>query len=130
MDLDQLKPRLDAAIEEHDFSGVIRISHAGEVVYECAAGHADRANRILNTMETRFGMASGTKLFTALAIGELIGSGKITLNTRLRDIIDLGFAQHSEDITIQHLLTHTSGIPDYYEEEKVSDFDGFTVPTR
>ncbi len=127
MDLDQLRLRLATAIEEHDFSGVIRISHAGEAVYECAAGYADRANRIPNTMETRFGIASGTKLFTALAIGRLIGSGKVALDTRLKDIIDLGFPQYSEEITIQHLLTHTSGIPDYYDEEKVSDFDGFTV---
>ncbi|MCJ7552184.1 MAG: beta-lactamase family protein [Anaerolineae bacterium] len=127
MDISRLSTRLDAAIEEHDFSGVIRISHAGEAIYECAAGYADRANRIPNTMETRFGIASGTKLFTALAIGKLIGSGKITLDARLKDIIDLGFPLYSEDITIQHLLTHTSGIPDYYDEEKVSDFDGFTV---
>lgn len=127
MDLDHLRPRLEAAIEEHEFAGVIRISHAGEAVYERAAGYADRANRLPNTMETRFGIASGTKLFTALAIGGLIGSGKVALGTRLEDIIDLGFPQYSEDITIQHLLTHTSGIPDYYDEEKISDFDGFTV---
>jgi len=127
MDLDQLRNRLDAAIEEHDFSGVVRISHAGKAIYECATGYADRANSVPNNMETRFGIASGTKLFTALAIGKLIETGKVTLGTRLKDIIDLGFPQYSEEIAIQHLLTHTSGIPDYYDEEKISDFDGFTV---
>jgi CubicO group peptidase (beta-lactamase class C family) len=45
----------------------------------------------------------------------------------LKDCFALNFPRYSPEITIRHLLTHTSGIPDYYDEDKVSDFDNFTV---
>ena len=127
MDFHDIGHHLDTTLEEHGFSGVIRIRQGDEIVYERAAGFADRANRIPNKLNTRFGTASGTKFFTALAIGRLIEAGRLSLDTRLVDVIDLGLPQVAPEITIRHLLTHTSGIPDYYDEEKVEDFDGFTV---
>ncbi|MCU0520862.1 MAG: beta-lactamase family protein [Anaerolineae bacterium] len=127
MDFAEIGLRLNAAVEEHDFSGVIRLRRGNESIYQRAAGFADRANRIPNRLDTRFGIASGTKIFTALAIGKLIEAGKLSFDTRLADVVDLGFPQYAPDITIRHLLTHTSGIPDYYDEDKVEDFDGFKV---
>jgi CubicO group peptidase (beta-lactamase class C family) len=47
----------------------------------------------------------------------------------LKDCIALNFPRYSPEITIRHLLTHTSGIPDYYDEEKIGDFDTFTLST-
>ena len=123
----QLATILDAAIEEHGFSGVVDLRQAGNVLYARAAGHADRSNQIPNTLATRFGIASGTKFLTALAIGKLIDGGKLSLTTRLRDCLAIDFPRYSPEITIRHLLTHTSGIPDYYDEEKITDFDNFTV---
>ncbi len=45
----------------------------------------------------------------------------------MKDCIALDFPRYSQEITIQHLLTHTSGIPDYYDEDKIEDFDNFTL---
>src|SRR5258706_16347793 len=104
-----LKQALDASIKEHNFSGVISICHKDEVLYARAAGYADRSNRIENTLETRFGIASGTKFFTALAIGKLIQARKLSFSTKLKECIALDFPQYSPEITIKHLLTHTSG---------------------
>jgi len=126
-DVKILEERLNTAIEEHAFSGVVRIGQKGDTLYECAAGYADRSNRVENALDTRFGIASGTKFFTALAIGKLIEVGKLSLSTRLSECLALDFAHYSDEITIRHLLTHTSGIPDYYDEEKITDFDNFTV---
>jgi CubicO group peptidase (beta-lactamase class C family) len=123
----QLVTMIDASMATHGFSGVVSIRQQGRVLYERAAGFADRSNHLQNTLETRFGIASGTKFFTALAIGKLIASRKLAFATKLKDCLALNFPQYSPDITIQHLLTHTSGIPDYFDEEKVSDFDQFTV---
>jgi CubicO group peptidase (beta-lactamase class C family) len=118
---------LDTSIEAHAFSGVIDIRHRDTVLYARAAGYADRSNKLPNTLETRFGIASGTKFFTSLAIGKLIQGQKLSISTKLKDCIALNFPRYSQEITIQHLLTHTSGIPDYYDEEKITDFDNFTL---
>src|SRR5687768_535851 len=125
----ELIKTLNTSIEEHAFSGVVSIRQKDTVLYERAAGYADRSNKIANTLTTRFGIASGTKLFTALAIGKLLEAQKLSFDTKLRDCIALNFPSYSPEITIRHLLTHTSGIPDYYDEEKISDFDTFTLST-
>jgi CubicO group peptidase (beta-lactamase class C family) len=127
MRLVQLIAKLDSSMKTHGFSGVVSIRQQGHVLYERATGFADRSNHIQNTLETRFGIASGTKFFTALAIGKLIAAKKLAFTTKLKDCLALSFPHYSPDITIQHLLSHTSGIPDYYDEEKVTDFDHFTV---
>ena len=127
MDRAQLTQTLDASIEAHAFSGVVSVRQAGSVLYERAAGYADRSNQIHNTLETRFGIASGTKFFTALAIGKLIAAGKLSFATRLKDCLSLEFPRYAPEITIRHLLTHTSGVPDYYDEEQITDFDHFSL---
>ena len=127
MDQGKLKQILDISIEEHAFSGVISIRQKDHVFYAGAAGYADRSNRIENSLETRFGIASGTKFFTALAIGKLIEAQKLSFSTPLKDCIALDFPRYSQEITIRHLLTHTSGIPDYYDEDKIANFDNFTL---
>jgi CubicO group peptidase (beta-lactamase class C family) len=125
----QLTKTLNTSIDEHAFSGVISIHHKNTVLYERAADYADRSNKIANTLATRFGIASGTKFFTALAIGKLIEAQKLSFSTKLKDCIALNFPRYSQEITIRHLLTHTSGIPDYYDEEKITDFNTFTLST-
>jgi CubicO group peptidase (beta-lactamase class C family) len=127
MKTSRLIEMLNAYVEKYPFSGVISICKSGTVLYERVFGFADRSNRIANTLETRFGIASGTKFFTALAIGRLIADGKLSFSTRLRDCLALDFPRYAPEITIRHLLTHTSGIPDYYDEEKITDFETFTV---
>lgn len=127
MNPQQLIDDVDASIAKHAFSGVVSIRRQDQVLYERAVGYADRSNRIANSLDTRFGIASGTKFLTALAIGKLIATEKLSLSTKLHDCLALDFPRYSPEITIQHLLTHTSGIPDYYDEEKISDFDNFSV---
>ncbi len=118
---------LDTSIEKNTFSGVVYVRQRGQVVYERVAGYADRSNKRANTLDTRFGIASGTKFFTALAIGKLIEAGKLEFSTKVAECIPWNFPRYSSEITIQQLLTHTSGIPDYYDEEENEDFDNFTV---
>src|SRR5262245_1987645 len=122
-----LRPALDASIEAHAFSGVVSIRAGDDLLYERAARYADRSNGIRNSIDTRFGIASGTKFFTALAIGKLIEAQKLSLSTKLSDCIALDFPSYSPNITIRHLLTHTSGIPDYYDEDAITDFDNFSL---
>jgi len=113
--------------EKSDFSGVISISQKGETILQEAFGYADRANARKNEIKTKFGIASGTKFFTALAIGKLVADGKLSCDAQVFDIVDYDFPTYSKDVTVRHLLMHTSGLPDYFDEEQVDDFDNFKV---
>ena len=119
--------KINSSIERNNFSGVISIKKNGKIIYEKAVGYAERSNKVNINLETRFGIASGTKFFTALAIGKLIDEGKISLESKVFDIIKYDFSLYSKEITIRQLLTHTSGIPDYFDEDKVDNFGNFFV---
>lgn len=107
----------------NNFSGVISVAPlVGGASVEAAFGLADRANRILNAIETRFAMASGCKGFTATAIWLLIEAGRLTLETRLSDCVTSRQFHFGSAITIGQLLNHTSGAPDYFSEEIESDY--------
>ena len=122
-----VEPMIEQTVSETCFSGVVFVKLDGTVVFENAYGYADRSNKIPNTVDTRFGIASGTKFLTALGIGKLIDSGDLALTSRLCDCVNIDFPHISEDVTIDHLLTHTSGVYDYYDEELVEDIDNFQL---
>jgi CubicO group peptidase (beta-lactamase class C family) len=106
-----------------DFSGTVLVED-GNGPAPCASfGFSNRADQLKNNADTRFGIASGCKLFTAIAICQLVDDGKLTFDTKLRDCLDVEFPSFNEEITIHHLLTHTSGIPDYFDEEIMDDFE-------
>lgn len=100
------------------FSGVISLSPLGTgASLDLAFGFADRANRIPNDIETRFAMASGCKIFTAVAAGLLIDEGKIALDASLADCLRTHGFHFGNQVTVRQLLNHTSGVPDYFNEE-------------
>ncbi len=107
----------------HDFSGVVRVQRRGEVVVEFACGHSDRVNDRVNDLETRFAVASGTKALTALTILSLVESGALTLDTTLRSVVPGDLPHVDEAVTIDHLLTHRSGVGDYLDEAAGGDVD-------
>lgn len=107
-----------------DFSGVVRVERGGEVIVEFACGRSDRANGRLNGLATRFAVASGTKAFTALTIMSLVESRVLTLDTTVRSVVAADDLPHVDDaVTIDHLLTHRSGVGDYIDEEAGGDID-------
>ncbi|MCB0070530.1 MAG: beta-lactamase family protein [Caldilineaceae bacterium] len=121
-----LTERLCRKAEETDFSGVVFLESNGDVFHQ-AFGDRDRANRLPNTGETRFGLASGTKGFTALGIAALIDAGEFGLDTCARAIVGDRIENLNPDITIGQLLSHTSGIGDYYDEDEIGDSDEFVL---
>jgi CubicO group peptidase (beta-lactamase class C family) len=105
-----------------EFSGVIRINRAEEVLFEKAYGFADISNDRINNINTRFGIASGAKLLAAISICKLVEQGKLKFDSLLKEYIDCD--NFDENVTVKHLLTHTSGLPDYFYE----DFTEITIP--
>ncbi|HEX2908515.1 MAG TPA: serine hydrolase [Phototrophicaceae bacterium] len=113
---------LQALIASHpDLSGVVYVRQAGEVILAQGYGYANRADCVPNQANTRFGIASGTKTLTAVAVCQLVEQGKISFDTRLKDCLDIPFPQFDPGVTVHHLLCHTSGIPDYFDEDQEAD---------
>ena len=100
-----------------EFSGVVSVSGPDGLLFEQACGYRNRAERLPNEPDTAFAIASGTKFFTALAACQLIDSGRLTLDDRVWDVIPHDLKRVRKDVTVFHLLTHTSGIGDYIDEE-------------
>ncbi len=119
---DDLDARLAGWVDEQDFSAAVLMTQAGDVVFEGSYGLADRAAGIPITPATRFGLASVTKMFTAVAIVDLVASGSLTFETPVVDVLPPERRPSTllPEVTVHHLLCHTSGIADYCEEDEDS----------
>lgn len=119
----EMKQLIDTAQKESQFSGSILLKQEDSVLVESTFGYANRSEQLNNTRDTRFGIASGCKIFTAVAICQLVDAGKLAYDQKLKESLSYSFPEFDESITIHHLLTHTSGIPDYFDEEVMDDFE-------
>jgi CubicO group peptidase (beta-lactamase class C family) len=119
MDVDRIDQLLDRAVAADEFSGVVRITRGREVVYETARGQANRADGIPVALDTRFAIASVTKLLTAIAAARLVDKGKLRFDTPIDDVLPPEHRPRAAGpgITVHHLLTHTSGLGDYFDED-------------
>jgi CubicO group peptidase (beta-lactamase class C family) len=125
--MEELVHRLEQTASQTAFSGVISVFKDASTLFSKAFGYRDIKNKLPNTTGTIFGIASGTKVFTALGIGVLVDQGLISFGTTIGEIDPAYMGFVDEGATIQHLLTHTSGIYDYYDEEIEQDYEHFSV---
>jgi len=99
------------------FSGVFSVSGEHGILFEKCCGFRNRSEKLPNNKDTAFSIASGTKMFTGLAVCKLIDDQKLSLEDKLCDVLSFNLGQIDQNITIFHLLTHTSGVGDYVDEE-------------
>ncbi|AIF43045.1 serine hydrolase [Virgibacillus sp. SK37] len=109
--------------KQMDFSGVVYVQRKEKVVVKESFGYANRSDLLKNNINTRFGIASGCKLFTAIAICQLVEQGKLSFHSNLSECLTYEFKHVDLGVTVHQLLTHTSGIPDYFDEEEMDDFE-------
>jgi CubicO group peptidase (beta-lactamase class C family) len=121
-------PQLDDLASETAFSGVVRIDRGGEVELARAYGFAHRALEIPNGVDTRFGIASGAKGFTALAVVSLVEDGVLELSTTARSVLGDDLPLIDDRVTVEHLLSHRSGIGDYLDEEGDWELGDYVTP--
>ncbi|GAB4508248.1 MAG: serine hydrolase [Anaerolineae bacterium] len=105
------------AEQEQAFSGVVMVRRGGEIIHAKGYGLAHRAEEIPNRIDTRFGTASGTKTFTATAVCQLADAGKIDLGAPISYYIREGLPKYDPGVTVHQLLSHTSGIADYLDDD-------------
>jgi CubicO group peptidase (beta-lactamase class C family) len=119
---------IDALAGRTGFSGVVHVETGGRVELATAFGMADRAHAIPNTVETQFGIASGSKALTALAVVSLIDEGVLELRTTARSVLGTDLPLIAADVTVEHLLAHRSGIGDYLDEESGAAITDYAMP--
>ncbi len=103
---------LNALARLNRFNGVVLIARDGKTLVSKSYGMANVEDAVPNTPQTRFPIASITKTFTATAVLMLQERGKLSVQDAIcKHLPDCPAAWQA--ITIHHLLTHTSGIPDY-----------------
>jgi CubicO group peptidase (beta-lactamase class C family) len=95
------------------FNGTVLVAENGKVILRKGYGSADFEWQIPNTPDTKFRLGSITKQFTAALILQLVNEGRLTIGTKLADVLPYYRKDTGARITIEHLLTHTSGIPSY-----------------
>ena len=110
-----------------DFSGAVMVSRDGNILFAKGFGFADIPNQIYNTVDTKFQTASAGKFFVAVGIMQLIEAGRVSLDSQIGDLLDFALHQIDRKITIQQLLNHTSGIPDYCDESMIPDYSDLWV---
>lgn len=117
VDLSELGAAIERVAAETQFSGVVRVDRAGAVLFEQAYGLAHRAHRVANRLDTQFAIASGVKGLTAMAVVSLVEDGTLQLSTTARSVLGSDLPLIADDVTVEHLLAHRSGIGDYIDED-------------
>src|SRR4029078_10167525 len=92
------------------FNGNILVAENGKIIYQKSFGLADFSNKVENNINTAFPIASISKTITATAVLQLVESGKLKVTDPAKKYLP---QFPYPDITIQHLLSHTSGLPPY-----------------
>jgi D-alanyl-D-alanine carboxypeptidase len=97
------------------FSGAVLVAKDGDVLFGEAYGLAEREREIANTLQTRFRIGSMNKMFTAVAILQLVEADKVELAAPLgRYVRDYPNRDVAREVTIHQLLTHTGGTGDIF----------------
>jgi CubicO group peptidase (beta-lactamase class C family) len=109
------KALLESYVEGDRFSGMVLVACGGEPIFREGFGMANREWNVANAPDTKFRLGSITKIFTATAILQLAEQAKLSID----DPVSKYYASAPaawQKITIKHLLTHQSGIPDYADD--------------
>jgi CubicO group peptidase (beta-lactamase class C family) len=115
----KLKTFLDNVAKSEAFSGTVLVAKNQQVLFQGAFGQANKSFNIANNINTKFSLGSMNKMFTAIATLQLIEQGKLNFEDKLIDYVDSSWLpkEEAEQITIRQLLTHTSGLGNFFTSE-------------
>src|SRR5438093_1137270 len=114
--VEQLKAYVERMASRDVFSGTVLLAKAGKPLYRAAFGEANKDFGVKNTIDTKFNLGSMNKMFTSVAVMQLVEAGKLSLGDSLGKFLPAG-AMHADvlaKVRVKHLLTHTSGLGSYF----------------
>lgn len=100
-----------------EFSGTVLVARGGKKLFSKAYGLSNRTHEISNQLETKFSLGSMNKMFTAVAVAQLVERGKLSFEDPIGDHLPNGWVtpEVGRKVLVRHLLNHTSGFGDYLE---------------
>ena len=133
--LDDLHNQLSEKAENNQFSGVVLIAKHGNKIFHEAYGYASKEFKVKNALDTKFNLGSINKLFTSIAITQLMEKGKLSIDDPIGKHLDIFPQEIAGKVTTRHLLQMRAGWGDYWGNEyylahrnelrKVSDYMEF-----
>ncbi|MBT2619850.1 serine hydrolase domain-containing protein [Chryseobacterium sp. ISL-6] len=112
-----IEKQLAVLEKENNLSGVVLIAKNGKPIFKQAYGMANIADHIPNKINTKFNLASMNKMFTAMAVMQLVQEGKISVQDYVgKYLTDYPNKTVHDSVTIHQLLTHTSGLESFWDE--------------
>lgn len=116
---ERLRARVDSLAAADRFSGVVLLEKDGAVLLHEAWGEAEKAFGAANRPDTKFNLGSMNKMFTAVLVAKLVEQGVLSLDEPIGKYLHDEWLRPGigERVTIEHLLTHTSGLGSYYSPE-------------
>jgi D-alanyl-D-alanine carboxypeptidase len=113
--LDTIRRELDARAADDRFSGVLLVACEGSVVLQEARGFGDAERRVPLTVETSFNLGSVSKMFTAVAVAQLVQAGRLRFTDTIgRHLPDYPNRDAAARVTLHQLLTHTGGLGNFF----------------
>lgn len=110
------------------FSGAVLIAKENEILFESVEGWKRLNPNEFNTLNTKFNMGSGGKMFTAVAISQLKEQGLLDYSDCVDKYLpDFPNQEFAKKATVHNLLSHTSGIGDYWDDEYERHWDSITT---
>ena len=120
--LKQLEMELNKRCESDQFSGAVLIAKNNQPVYQKACGFANSEQKVANTIETQFNLGSMNKMFTSIAIAQLVNRGLLRYEDTVQKVLpDYPNPEAGQKILVEHLLSHASGLGDFFTEEFMRD---------
>jgi len=119
---EQIKNIVKLQNEKNEFSGIIHIQKNKKTIFENGYGYANKSELIINKVDTKFGVASGGKFFTAIAICQLVEKGLLSFDSLLKDCIDIPFPKFDSSNT-KHFSGKHSNLSHTFKNISGSGFD-------
>ncbi len=119
---EQMASELDAFVSKlanaDVFSGAVLLAKDGKVIYKKAFGVANKDFNAPNRVDTKFNLGSMNKMFTSVAIAQLVERGKLSFDDPLAKFLpEFPSKEAAEKIRIKHLLSHTAGLGSYFNRK-------------
>ena len=112
----EIRSHVERAAAADRFSGVVLVSKGQRTIFHQAYGMAEKSFSVPNRPDTKFNLASMNKMFTGIAIAQLVAAGKLSFQDELAKVLpDYPNKTVAEKITIHQLLTHTAGLGDFFD---------------